>query len=1369
MCKYHSQRKIFIVPIIAVLLLCLLPSNLLLTTQGRTVSAADSIFYDFITQASSASWSSGAGDLPFPGSDSDSRGFALYRNNWQLEDNKTWTKVLETHPQWVSNGWILGRYSQMTVPANAELRVTVGFFKGATASDGVTFEVKFEEFLGLQVAPKVYSILSQQATYDGKLDSVTAGLSSIQGKTGNFVLYVNAGQNSGQDWAAWAEAKIEIVAPPTLPDLIVEKLEVGEDNKLSVTIKNIGTGPLPVDWTALGEIWINDQNKGTFSLQNPTLSTNGGIAVSGGSATYLLPWDILEPTLVACGVDITNDIEEANEQNNYKEDEVVPQIVKLSDLVVTEIEYYQQTSNISYTIKNAGEEDAPSSFVVSLSISAPFVYEESEVDATLKAGETYTLNFELSVQPVEQTITVQMCADTLNQVPESNEQNNCLEKTFAVEVPPSPPSLSITSGPSVSDITTNSATITWTTNLESDSCVSYDTYAGKFGTNQTDSQFSLEHQIILEGLTPATAYQFIAESRDETGNTVQSRPLTFVTLATKDKEKPSLSMTLPSKLSGKRELIEITTRDNTAVARVNFLVDGQLAFTDYSSPFCWECDTTLFGEGRHAFGATAYDAAGNAAEIVRDGEIQNLFPVNESPVKVNIVNPTSGSNVYGIVAIQATVTHDREGRITHAEVKIDGSVVHEVNYMPIELPPLQSSKVRESKSSWTVTYLWDTSGLAPGQQHVIEVLARDEFGNEGQRGIRVTRVAEPSTSIPFSITRTVTPNGNYFSVELTIRNLGTGPEHHATDVIIRDISRGFQAAAFQRTPTYDWLLSEVSVENLVADFPAGGNITFSYDIVPVLFDPMLNDYTIGTRTIIEYNDTFGHRINQEYNFPYIPGDHVSYPYPLLPEEIGNAFNTVDYLIITDPERLFRYSDAAEVNELLSTMAELAVQKNGVLGYRRLGADWLTARRLRDNFTPGGIWGSRLSLESALNGYILLVGETDIIPAWRLPCPGFFEADTDGYIDISDYPYADITGDERPELRVGRIIGKNALELREPIRASLGVHIGRADYDGSDVLIVTGPEDTWEASIRNAEGGRVTVAGKGVNVPVPVVHTDYYTTAHAMLSQALRIKGPDNGGAAFNPDPPMSDFNVRQLAAWLLDSEGELSLPAVPAGFRRATFIDTEGREHPDLGAVRISNGEFFSYDTSEYTQDALRIAERIQADREGRGGNYGWTYTYLSTDEEALNRIAQEVKAQTPDKDVIVFLGHGGPNSWAAVLDDWTTSECPIEPINFGRTRPIVIAFSCLTGNYKDTPGESIARAFLRNGAAVYIGSTEVSSSGAAEESTREVFWRSWTRYSRIGDAFSDFRDRNMRAGGGWRYFAYEYNLYGDPKFGGES
>ncbi len=217
MCKLHGERKAAIVPVTILLLLSLLSASPSFTTDTRTVSASDSVFHDFVAQAASAYWSSGAGNLPFPGSDSSSGGFALYRDNWQLEDNNTWARVLETHPQWVSGGWIIGMYPELTVPAGAELKVSVGFFKGATGSDGVTFEVRFSEYLGLQVAPKIHTILSHGATYDDKLDSITKDLSSFAGKTGNFVLYVNAGQTSAQDWAAWAEARIEAETDTTPP------------------------------------------------------------------------------------------------------------------------------------------------------------------------------------------------------------------------------------------------------------------------------------------------------------------------------------------------------------------------------------------------------------------------------------------------------------------------------------------------------------------------------------------------------------------------------------------------------------------------------------------------------------------------------------------------------------------------------------------------------------------------------------------------------------------------------------------------------------------------------------------------------------------------------------------------------------------------------------------------------------------------------------------------------------------------------------------------------------------------------------------------------------------------------------------------
>jgi len=311
--KHLSQRKPLLVVLSAILLISLLSSGFLLNINHGTASAADSLFYNFIAQASNASWSSGAGSLPFPGSDNDSRGFALYRDNWQLEDNSTPSRVLETHPEWESNGWIMGRYPQLTIPANAELKISVGFISGATGSDGVTFQVQFEEGQTIQ------TILTRGASYDGHLDTVTQSLSSLAGKTGYFRLYVNAGQSSGQDWAVWAEAKIETAAPSALPDLVVTDIQQ-DGNTIRYRIENAGEGSV-----------VNPQG-GTTPFCNALLIDGELAATDCVNIQEMLPGQWLDNpfdyyfemtppqhTIQVCA-DWETDVDEENEQNNCRED-----------------------------------------------------------------------------------------------------------------------------------------------------------------------------------------------------------------------------------------------------------------------------------------------------------------------------------------------------------------------------------------------------------------------------------------------------------------------------------------------------------------------------------------------------------------------------------------------------------------------------------------------------------------------------------------------------------------------------------------------------------------------------------------------------------------------------------------------------------------------------------------------------------------------------------------------------------------------------------------------------------------------------------------------------------------------------------------
>ncbi|MEW6574642.1 MAG: C25 family cysteine peptidase, partial [Bacillota bacterium] len=138
--------------------------------------------------------------------------------------------------------------------------------------------------------------------------------------------------------------------------------------------------------------------------------------------------------------------------------------------------------------------------------------------------------------------------------------------------------------------------------------------------------------------------------------------------------------------------------------------------------------------------------------------------------------------------------------------------------------------------------------------------------------------------------------------------------------------------------------------------------------------------------------------------------------------------------------------------------------------------------------------------------------------------------------------------------------------------------------------------------------------------------------------------------------------------------------------------------------------------------------------------------------------------------------GHGGPGGWAWVLDDFMGGcgatnlfvDLPGNPLRLGAKAPVVFAASCLTGNYEAEPGRSGARAFLRNRAAVYIGATEVSPTGNNAEMSAAFFRDYWSSTAAsVGEAFTRFKcDKVCTGDEYWRFVCYEYNIYGDPKFG---
>lgn len=91
-----------------------------------------------------------------------------------------------------------------------------------------------------------------------------------------------------------------------------------------------------------------------------------------------------------------------------------------------------------------------------------------------------------------------------------------------------PPSLS--SGPTVSDITTKQAKISWGTNRAGDSKISYGKSSGDYFTEEPSNPIqTTDHTINLTNLSPGTTYHYKAKWTDEDGNTGESDEKSFTT------------------------------------------------------------------------------------------------------------------------------------------------------------------------------------------------------------------------------------------------------------------------------------------------------------------------------------------------------------------------------------------------------------------------------------------------------------------------------------------------------------------------------------------------------------------------------------------------------------------------------------------------------------------------------------------------------------------------------------------------------------------------------------------------------------------------------------------------------------------------
>ena len=81
----------------------------------------------------------------------------------------------------------------------------------------------------------------------------------------------------------------------------------------------------------------------------------------------------------------------------------------------------------------------------------------------------------------------------------------------------------------VTNITNNSTTITWTTDEIANSVVNYGIESGIYTEIESDPLFVINHSIAVTPLSPGTNYYFILNSTDRSGNSAESSEYCFST------------------------------------------------------------------------------------------------------------------------------------------------------------------------------------------------------------------------------------------------------------------------------------------------------------------------------------------------------------------------------------------------------------------------------------------------------------------------------------------------------------------------------------------------------------------------------------------------------------------------------------------------------------------------------------------------------------------------------------------------------------------------------------------------------------------------------------------------------------------------
>ena len=300
---------------------------------------------------------------------------------------------------------------------------------------------------------------------------------------------------------------------------------------------------------------------------------------------------------------------------------------------------------------------------------------------------------------------------------------------------------SLESGPTVSNITTKKATITWSTSRSSDSKVQFGTKSDDYNDVEPSNSAQVNsHSIDLTGLNPDTTYFYRARWTDEDGNTGTSDEKSFTTAPA-----PSVHDVNVKNITLTSGIIEYTLKDTSKVrlyygTTTSFGGVKEISTSTSETTYTTQLDELIDGT-KYFFKLNRFDSEGAEYE----GDVYSFETLPRPKIS-------------GVVLETVANTAETTIRVSWSSNTEVSSII---TVYPEDNPSLARDEVKVTLEKGARSMI--VRGLLPQTKYFLQVKGRDRLGNEAvselQRFTTATDTRPPQIINLKVISGTIPPVG----------------------------------------------------------------------------------------------------------------------------------------------------------------------------------------------------------------------------------------------------------------------------------------------------------------------------------------------------------------------------------------------------------------------------------------------------------------------------------------------------------------------------------------------------------------------------------------------------------------------------------